>query len=68
VIVAVGAELGMGVIAEGVETMVERDALAALGCSRFQGYLFARPMREADFIRWLAVAPAARPGARAAVQ
>jgi EAL domain-containing protein (putative c-di-GMP-specific phosphodiesterase class I) len=35
--------LGIDVIAEGVETPGERDALAALGCERMQGYLFARP-------------------------
>jgi diguanylate cyclase (GGDEF)-like protein len=63
VIVAVGAELGLGVIAEGVETAAERESLSALGCSRFQGYLFARPMREPDFLRWLAAAPSSRPGA-----
>lgn len=38
-------ELGMLVIAEGVETPAERDALAAAGCNLFQGYLFARPER-----------------------
>jgi EAL domain-containing protein (putative c-di-GMP-specific phosphodiesterase class I) len=33
------------VVAEGVETPAERDALAALGCDVLQGYLFARPTR-----------------------
>jgi EAL domain-containing protein (putative c-di-GMP-specific phosphodiesterase class I) len=33
------------VVAEGVETPAERDALAALGCDVLQGYLFARPAR-----------------------
>jgi EAL domain-containing protein (putative c-di-GMP-specific phosphodiesterase class I) len=36
-------ELGISVIGEGVETVAERDALLALGCDLFQGYLFARP-------------------------
>lgn len=36
-------ELGMLVIAEGVETRSERDTLIAAGCDLFQGYLFARP-------------------------
>lgn len=38
-----GAELGADVIAEGVETPAERDALLALGCELQQGYQFARP-------------------------
>jgi EAL domain-containing protein (putative c-di-GMP-specific phosphodiesterase class I) len=36
-------ELGVTVVAEGVETAAERDTLAALGCDRLQGYLFAKP-------------------------
>jgi EAL domain-containing protein (putative c-di-GMP-specific phosphodiesterase class I) len=36
-------ELGMGLVAEGVETTSERDTLAQLGCDLLQGYLFGRP-------------------------
>lgn len=38
-------ELGMAVVAEGVETPAERDALTELGCDLLQGYLFAKPAR-----------------------
>ena len=38
-------ELGILVVAEGVEKEAERDALADLGCDLLQGYLFARPER-----------------------
>jgi EAL domain-containing protein (putative c-di-GMP-specific phosphodiesterase class I) len=38
-------ELGMMVVAEGVETAAERDTLAELGCDLLQGYLFGRPVR-----------------------
>jgi EAL domain-containing protein (putative c-di-GMP-specific phosphodiesterase class I) len=37
------SKLGIAVVAEGVETMAERDALFALGCDLMQGFLFARP-------------------------
>ncbi|MBN1610630.1 MAG: EAL domain-containing protein [Polyangiaceae bacterium] len=36
-------QLGMLVVAEGVETTEERDATIRLGCDLLQGYLFARP-------------------------
>ena len=37
-------ELGLRVVAEGVETADQRAALADLGCSAAQGYHFFRPM------------------------
>ena len=37
------ADLGIGVIGEGVETHAERETLLALGCDLLQGYLFGRP-------------------------
>ena len=37
------ADMGKLVIAEGVETEGEREALRELGCDLLQGYLFARP-------------------------
>jgi EAL domain-containing protein (putative c-di-GMP-specific phosphodiesterase class I) len=36
-------ELGVMIVAEGVETAAERDMLVSLGCDIFQGYLFAKP-------------------------
>ena len=35
--------LGCAVVAEGIETVEQRDLLAELGCPRAQGYLFGRP-------------------------
>ncbi len=43
-IIALGASLGLAVIAEGVETEGQLALLRAMGCETFQGYLFARPM------------------------
>jgi len=42
-IVTLGTSLALQVVAEGVETAEQRDALLALGCQHFQGYLFGRP-------------------------
>ena len=43
-IVTMAHNLGMQVVAEGVETKEQRDALIALGCEYLQGYLFAKPL------------------------
>ncbi|WP_052162316.1 EAL domain-containing protein [Aquabacterium sp. NJ1] len=43
-VVALGNSLGLAVIAEGVETAAQRDALASLGCLRYQGYYFSKPL------------------------
>ena len=40
--------LGFATIAEGVETELQRDCLIGLGCTRAQGYLFARPVAAAE--------------------
>ncbi|MBG1233414.1 putative bifunctional diguanylate cyclase/phosphodiesterase [Aestuariivirga litoralis] len=42
-ITALAAGLGMGVVAEGIETQAQIDALAALGCTLGQGYLLGMP-------------------------
>jgi EAL domain-containing protein (putative c-di-GMP-specific phosphodiesterase class I) len=42
-IMSLGESLGLAVIAEGVETVEQRDFLTHQGCSAFQGYLFGRP-------------------------
>lgn len=36
-------EMGMQVVAEGVETIEERESVRELGCDLLQGYLLARP-------------------------
>jgi diguanylate cyclase len=46
--------LGMQVVAEGVETDVQREFLATLKCGAMQGYLFSPPVKVAraeDFLR-----------------
>jgi EAL domain-containing protein (putative c-di-GMP-specific phosphodiesterase class I) len=41
--IAMCRELGMQVVAEGIETPEERDAVAEAGCDLLQGFLFAKP-------------------------
>jgi len=42
--VTLGHSLGLQVIAEGVETVAQREFLLQLGCDGFQGYLFSKPV------------------------
>ena len=51
-IVQVGQALDVEVVAEGVETQAELDALFALGCTLMQGYRFARPAPLETAMRW----------------
>jgi len=60
--VQVADALALRVVAEGVETEAQADALAALGCHAGQGYLFGRPMAAGDFADWWsAQSPGLRP-------
>jgi EAL domain-containing protein (putative c-di-GMP-specific phosphodiesterase class I) len=49
---ALAHELHILVVAEGIESTGERDALASLGCDLLQGYLFARPGEPFPSVTW----------------
>ena len=51
--VMLGQKLGMGIVAEGVETREDWDLIASMGCHSIQGYFVSRPMPGADMIPWL---------------
>ena len=48
-VILLGKSLNMEVIAEGVETDLQLEHLVDLGCHRYQGYLFSRPVPEEKF-------------------
>ena len=56
-IIELSAKLGLGLVAEGVESEVQRDYLARHGVDFQQGYLFGRPMPAAEFLQALATRP-----------
>ena len=51
-IIILGRELGLQVIAEGVESQKLEELVMALGCNETQGYYYGHPMQESEFIAW----------------
>ncbi|WP_371377032.1 EAL domain-containing protein [Thalassotalea aquiviva] len=49
IIVTIAHNLGMDVVAEGVETEEQLDYLRRLNCEQLQGYLYSKPLNEQDF-------------------
>lgn len=47
-IIALGQELGHEIIAEGIETEVQKNALMEMGCTRMQGFFFGHPVLARD--------------------
>jgi diguanylate cyclase (GGDEF)-like protein len=41
------------IVAEAVETVAQADILRAMGCDTVQGFVFAEPMFEADYLAWV---------------
>ncbi|PMR74121.1 bifunctional diguanylate cyclase/phosphodiesterase [Billgrantia endophytica] len=52
-IIDLGRNLGLEVIAEGVETQAHRDWLADHGCHAYQGYFYSRPLPAAQLMELL---------------
>ena len=52
-IIALAHELGLNIIAEGIETEVQRDFLLQENCLSGQGYLYSKPLTAEDFSLYL---------------
>lgn len=53
-VIKLGNSLGMKVLTEGIETPEQEALLIRLGCTYGQGFLYAKPMPQEDFERFLA--------------
>lgn len=51
-IINLARNLNLDIVAEGVETDLQRQTLVELGCENFQGYLFHRPMSVQELELW----------------
>lgn len=56
-VVQMARALNLRVVAEGVETELQRDLLVHAGCDELQGYLFAKPMTAQAITLWAHEAP-----------
>ena len=59
-VVQLGRNLGLSVIAEGVEDERQAQILRQLGCPLAQGYLYSRPLSPENLLAWLADRPVTR--------
>jgi diguanylate cyclase (GGDEF)-like protein len=53
--VDLGRNLGLRVVAEGVEDLATFDRLADFGCDEAQGFYISKPVSAVEFTRWLSV-------------
>lgn len=51
--IQLGHNLGLHVVAEGVENQATQDILHRMGCDHIQGFYFCRPITSNEFISWL---------------
>ena len=74
-VIQIAHDLGLSVIAEGVETQGQLERLVSLHCEQLQGYFLGRPIPDTEATRLLESAPdfaaqfglgAAQPGQRSA--
>jgi diguanylate cyclase (GGDEF)-like protein/PAS domain S-box-containing protein len=55
--IALAHDLGLAVVAEGIETLAHREMIASFGCDVGQGYLFSTPLPGEAFVAWLDQSP-----------
>lgn len=60
-IVGLGSALGITTVAEGVETVTQRDALLQIGCDIGQGYLFSKPVAASAVGKLIEASPTHEP-------
>lgn len=52
-VIAMGNQMKLSVIAEGVETQSQKDMLQNFACNKAQGYYYAKPMKMDEYINLL---------------
>jgi EAL domain-containing protein (putative c-di-GMP-specific phosphodiesterase class I) len=52
-IILMAHNLGITVVAEGVETQAQLEWLKSRGCEQIQGYLYSKPLSDDDFLQFV---------------
>ncbi len=52
-IILISMQLGIGLVAEGVERVEQKDILRGYGCDFYQGYYFSKPLKKDDLLDFL---------------
>jgi EAL domain-containing protein (putative c-di-GMP-specific phosphodiesterase class I) len=52
-VIELGRNLNLTVIAEGIEEEVQAQTLLKMGCHEGQGYLYAKPMVAPELVKWI---------------
>ncbi|MBU3160255.1 EAL domain-containing protein [Clostridium frigoris] len=52
IIIMLAHRMGLKVVAEGVETEIQRSVLTSQGCDKIQGYIFSKPLTEINAIKY----------------
>ena len=52
-VITLGHDLGLTVVAEGVEHQEQYEFLKGYDCDEIQGYLFSKPLSAPDFVSFL---------------
>ena len=65
--ISLAADLGISVVAEGVESAQELELLRSFGCRLIQGYYFSRPLGPSELVRWMDGPAPSQPSTAAAV-
>lgn len=50
-IIALGQQLNLKIVAEGVETAAQQRFLTELGCDSLQGFLLGKPLSASEFLK-----------------
>ena len=52
-VISIGQKLHLILLAEGVETLEQKELLSSYGCELFQGYYYSKPLKKEDLITYI---------------
>lgn len=52
-IISIGKKFNLKIVAEGIETLEQKELLESYGCSIFQGYYYSKPLKKNDLLNFI---------------